>query len=188
MHLPAHPNLDQLKNQAKDLLKACASGDPDALKRFHRAFRRADPQRCPVRVAREYGFAGWPALKAHVDSLTPDDPEKLDAGHRGRRRRRRPLDAQAIPFAPEADQRPDRLVRLAAVEQRPEHAMIDALVEAGADLNGKSTWWAGGFGVTHLTSPELAAYAVERGAELDIHAAARLGRVRPRPRADRARS
>lgn len=53
--------------------------------------------------------------------------------------------------------------------------MIDALVNAGADLNAKSRWWAGGFGLTHSASPELAAYAVELGAEVDIHAAARLG-------------
>ena len=53
--------------------------------------------------------------------------------------------------------------------------MIDALLDAGADLNAKSRWWAGGFGVMHLASPELAAYAVERGAEVDIHAAAAWG-------------
>lgn len=59
--------------------------------------------------------------------------------------------------------------------------MIDVLVDAGADLNAKSRWWAGGFGLTHSASPELAAYAVELGAEVDIHAAARLGLI------DRAR-
>jgi ankyrin repeat protein len=53
--------------------------------------------------------------------------------------------------------------------------MMDALLEAGADSNAKSRWWAGGFGVTHSASPELAAYAIERGARVDIHAAARLG-------------
>ena len=56
-------------------------------------------------------------------------------------------------------------------------SMIDALVDAGADLNAKSRWWAGGFGLTHSASPELAAYAVELGAEADIHAAARLGLI-----------
>jgi ankyrin repeat protein len=53
--------------------------------------------------------------------------------------------------------------------------MIDALLDAGADVNAKSRWWAGGFGLLHSTSPDLAAYAVERGAEVDIHAASRLG-------------
>lgn len=54
-------------------------------------------------------------------------------------------------------------------------AMLDVLVEAGADINAKSRWWAGGFGLLHNASPELAAYAITRGAVVDVHAAARLG-------------
>ncbi len=54
-------------------------------------------------------------------------------------------------------------------------AMLDVLTDAGADLNAKSQWWAGGFGLLHQCSPELAAYAIERGAAVDVHAAARLG-------------
>jgi ankyrin repeat protein len=53
--------------------------------------------------------------------------------------------------------------------------MLDVLLAAGADLNAKSCWWAGGFGLLHGASPELAAYAIERGAIVDVHAAARLG-------------
>ncbi len=53
--------------------------------------------------------------------------------------------------------------------------MLDVLLEAGADINAKSRWWAGGFGLLHSASPELAAYAIERGAIVDVHAAARLG-------------
>jgi hypothetical protein len=53
--------------------------------------------------------------------------------------------------------------------------MIDVLLDAGADINAKSTWWAGGFGLLHGADPELAAYAIQRGAVVDIHAAARLG-------------
>jgi ankyrin repeat protein len=52
--LPDRPNLRHLKDQAKDLLKA---GDAKSL---------ADAQ---FRIARLYGFASWPKLKAHVDSL-----------------------------------------------------------------------------------------------------------------------
>lgn len=54
-------------------------------------------------------------------------------------------------------------------------AMLDALIDAGADLNAKSDWWAGGFGLLHTASPELAAHAIRRGAIVDVHAAARLG-------------
>lgn len=52
--LPARPNLRNLKDQAKDLLKA---GDASSI---------TDAQ---LKIARLYGFASWPKLKAHVDSL-----------------------------------------------------------------------------------------------------------------------
>lgn len=54
-------------------------------------------------------------------------------------------------------------------------AMLDVLLWAGADINAKSHWWAGGFGLLHSAPPELAAYAIQRGATVDVHAAARLG-------------
>jgi ankyrin repeat protein len=53
--------------------------------------------------------------------------------------------------------------------------MLDVLLEAGADINAKSRWWAGGFGLLHSAEPSLASYAIERGAIVDVHAAARLG-------------
>ncbi len=53
--------------------------------------------------------------------------------------------------------------------------MMDLLLEFGADINAKSKWWAGGFGILHSAPPEIAQYAIERGAQVDIHAAARLG-------------
>jgi len=55
--------------------------------------------------------------------------------------------------------------------------MLDVLLDAGADINAKSRWWAGGFGLLHTAKPDLAAYAIERGALVDAHAAARLGRL-----------
>jgi ankyrin repeat protein len=52
--LPERPNLRHLKDQAKDLLK---NGAADSL---------ADAQ---FKIARLYGFASWPKLREHVDSL-----------------------------------------------------------------------------------------------------------------------
>src|SRR5436853_7701216 len=52
--LPDSPNLRHLRDQAKDLLKA------------GRATSLADAQ---FQIARLYGFASWPKLKAHVESL-----------------------------------------------------------------------------------------------------------------------
>jgi ankyrin repeat protein len=53
--------------------------------------------------------------------------------------------------------------------------MVDVLLASGADVNAKSSWWAGGFGLLHSASRELADHAIKRGAIVDIHAAARLG-------------
>ena len=52
--------------------------------------------------------------------------------------------------------------------------MVDLLLEAGADINRKSYWWAGGFGVLDGESP-LVPYLIERGARADAYAAARHG-------------
>lgn len=62
---------------------------------------------------------------------------------------------------------------LAAVHKR-NRAMIDALLRAGADINARSDWWAGSFGVLDNASG-LENFLIERGARVDAHAAARLG-------------
>ncbi len=62
-----------------------------------------------------------------------------------------------------------------AINSARSREMLDVLLDAGADINAKSDWWAGGFAVLHSASPDVAAYAIERGAVVDVHAAARLG-------------
>ena len=69
----------------------------------------------------------------------------------------------------------DGTVLLAAVSRRNTQ-MIDLLLANGADINQRSHWWAGGFGVLD-SDHDLTEFLVERGATLDIHAAARRGRV-----------
>jgi ankyrin repeat protein len=56
--LPAQPNLEHLKNEAKQRLKALRAQDP-----------RAQLTGAQLAVARDYGFASWRALKAHVDEI-----------------------------------------------------------------------------------------------------------------------
>jgi hypothetical protein len=56
--LPAQPNLEHLKKQAKDRLSQ--------LRQQSRTAKLADAQHA---LAREYGFLSWAALKAHVESL-----------------------------------------------------------------------------------------------------------------------
>lgn len=44
-HVPVHPDLDQLRHQAKDLLKAIRRGDPAALGELDRNHpKRPDPR------------------------------------------------------------------------------------------------------------------------------------------------
>ncbi|MBZ5633863.1 MAG: ankyrin repeat domain-containing protein [Acidobacteriia bacterium] len=56
-------------------------------------------------------------------------------------------------------------------------AMLEALLDAGANLNARSQWWAGGFGLLDTAEPALAERAIERGALVTVHAAARLGMI-----------
>jgi ankyrin repeat protein len=69
----------------------------------------------------------------------------------------------------------DGTLLLAAVS-RQNRSMIDLLLHRGADVNQRSHWWAGGFGVLD-SDHELTDFLIERGATLDIHAAARRGLI-----------
>src|SRR5262245_48891043 len=69
----------------------------------------------------------------------------------------------------------DGTLLLAAVS-RQNRPMIDLLLQRGADINQRSHWWAGGFGVLD-SDHDLTDFLVERGATMDIHAAARRGRA-----------
>jgi ankyrin repeat protein len=81
--LPARPNLEQLKKQAKSLLHAAEAGDPVALGRFAatlpaftgRPAIRIDPATLALHdaqsvIAREHGFDSWTALRAEVEART----------------------------------------------------------------------------------------------------------------------
>ena len=59
--LPARPNLDQYKKQAKDLLKSWKTTDPRTTRKL------ADAQ---FEIAREHGFADWKAFIDRIADLT----------------------------------------------------------------------------------------------------------------------
>lgn len=62
--LPRRPSLDHLKKQAKELLRELRLREPRAA--------LTDAQHA---LAREYGFASWPKLKAHVELAAATPPE-----------------------------------------------------------------------------------------------------------------
>ena len=189
--LPSRPNLEQLKNQAKDLLKGFKSADADALKQIREnhpdysnaseteirggKFSLSDAQ---LVVAREYGFASWPKLKEHVDSLLLETADPLELFKRAFKTDDAVFLRKLIERFPQMKAKVNEPVAAfdspAIIHVRsPE--MLDALLEAGADINARSRWWAGGFGLLDCANPELAAYAIKRGAIVNAHAAARLG-------------
>src|SRR6516225_10329762 len=65
--LPFPPDLDQLRRQARELLRAAAQGEPDSLARLHAVSDRVVLSAAQLAVAREYGFGSWPALKTAVE-------------------------------------------------------------------------------------------------------------------------
>ncbi len=88
--LPARPNVEHLKAQAKDLLEGARRRDPEALARFRDALPAArglddeavshlklhDAQSA---LAREYGFEGFNALREHVEMRAGASPEMMRA-------------------------------------------------------------------------------------------------------------
>ena len=101
-HLPVRPNLDQLKQQAKDLLRELRRGDPAALEefeRFHPAAQESGTGVPPVNhaqdaratisvkladaqlvLARSYGAPSWPRLVQAcklIDAIWRDDVDAV---------------------------------------------------------------------------------------------------------------
>jgi hypothetical protein len=80
--LPVRPSLEQLKKQAKELLKSLQTDNPEAFRRLQenhpgwhdRSAERIRAGGCSLAdaqlvVAREYGSASWPKLREQVESI-----------------------------------------------------------------------------------------------------------------------
>jgi ankyrin repeat protein len=81
--LPPHPSLEQYKKQAKDLVKNCKSGDPEAIRRIKQHHPRldklSDSEIRDVRIiladvqlvlAREHGFESWSKFVKQIEAMT----------------------------------------------------------------------------------------------------------------------
>ena len=124
--LPDSPDLDQLRKQAKELLRAARAADPAALTRFRTLpslTRAGDDElaRAPLAlhdaqsvIAREHGFPSWNALRDRVEELTLG------------------FDDAAREFVVAAtDGRPSRAERLLALHPRLASASVHAALVLG---------------------------------------------------------
>lgn len=73
--LPPRPDLDQLRKQARELLRAYRAGKEAAVEEVERFERTLDPSSFSLTdaqrvLARAHGFSSWPALREHVDGVT----------------------------------------------------------------------------------------------------------------------
>lgn len=178
--LPASPNLEHLKKQAKALLRDFQAKDPKAVKKFTALKLKTAPKLSHAQqlVAREYGFDSWTKLKKHIDAeaaainetvrlvrkvLRDDDPEEF----------RRLL--KQFPLLKARIDEPLGDFGSPLINHVRSRAMLDAFLDAGADINCRSKWEPGSFGLLDSAPPDVAAHAIQRGAIVTVHAAARLG-------------
>jgi len=182
--LPSHPNLEKQKSLAKALMVAYCRGEPEARERvaaLHPAapvpteFKLADAQ---LVTARGYGFESWPKLKRKIESLTQSPVEQFVAAVKaGDVARVRELlesdrDVAAAINAPLFD-----FKTTAAMASARNLAMLDLLLAHGADINAKSAWEHGGFGILEDLSPQQVEALMSRGAKLDVWSASHLGKI-----------
>ena len=171
--LPARPSLEHLKKQAKALLAEQRRTQP-----------RATLTGAQLALARDYGFSSWANLKRQVEARqraadpraalafairegNVDDARTLLAAHRD-------LGGMLNEPLPDGAFGEIPLNRAVAQQNRD---MLDLLLAYGADINAKSAWWAGGFGLLENTNAAFAPALLERGARLYPNAAAKLAMV-----------
>lgn len=180
--LPAKPDFEKQKKLAKALARDVWRGKAEALARVTALhpkppatdkFALSDAQ---LVIARSYGFASWAKLKQKIESLTRTPVEQFVAAVRaGDVEAARGLlsahhDVAASINAPLFD-----FKQMAVHVAYRNLSMLDLLLAHGADINAKSGWEQGGFGILELVKPEQAAPLIARGATVDVWAAANLG-------------
>jgi Family of unknown function (DUF5990)/Domain of unknown function (DUF5655) len=64
--LPGRPDLDQLRRQARELLRSAVANDEQALGRIRVVSQEQTLSAAQLAIAREYGFPSWPKMRAEV--------------------------------------------------------------------------------------------------------------------------
>ena len=181
--LPARPSLEHQQKLAKRLLRDVWAGEAEAIARVQ-AFLRGAPNLDALKlhdaqlvIARGYGFDSWAAMKRKIESLTKSPLEQFDIAVREGdvQRAQELLDRHSEVRARINEPRFD-FDSPAIHRAKKNIPLVDLLLEHGADINARSKWWAGGFGIleSDLTLEE-ATPLIRRGALMTPWAAAGLG-------------
>lgn len=175
-------NLDQQKKLAKELLQSFAAGDAPSVARVRAVL--PDKQVIALAeaqfvIARENGFANWAALKQHAESesAVPLQQRVHDAFRRCDAAAVRKLFAQYPTLRDRINEPAFDFDSPAIVAFANDRAMVDVLLDAGADPNRKSGWWAGGFHALYSATGEAAERLIAGGAIPDACALAHLARA-----------
>ena len=180
--LPANPDLEKQRKLAKALARDFWRGEAEAVARVAALhpkppaadkFALSDAQ---LVIARGYGFASWAKLKHKIDGFTKSPVELFVAAVKaGDVDGVRDLLAAHPDIAARINEPLFDFKQMAVHAAHRNLTMLDLLLAHGADINAKSTWEKGGFGILENVIPEQAAPLIARGAEVDIWAASHLG-------------
>lgn len=182
--LPSRPDLAQQKKLAKELLESFASGDAEALARVRSEL--PDKQKITLAdaqfvLAREYGFENWAALKQHIEARGNDKRSPEERMHDAFSRHDANTVRALFEKHPSLRQRINEPLFAfdspAIVAYAKDPAMVDVLLDFGADPNRRSDWWAGGFHALYSATGAVADRLIAAGAIPDACAAAHLDRV-----------
>ena len=146
MQLPDRPNLRHLRDQAKDLVRSGAAATLAAAQ---------------FQLARDYGFASWPKLKQHVESLEQAGELRQAISRRDMAR----IDA-LLTAHPDLRQVLIDDVPLQALAQPGCIPIMELLVRRGADVNGlRWGWFPALFTPCENIEPEPLKWLLDHGAD-----------------------
>ena len=181
--LPGKPDLEKQKKLAKALMRDYCGGEGEAVacvEALHPkppardGFKLSDAQ---LVIARTYGFASWPKLKHKIDALTKTPVDLfIDAVRGGDTAAMRDLFARHPALKAEINAPLFDFGQTAVQIGRENLEMLDLILSLGGDINARSEWEHGGFGILDTVAPDKADSLIARGARIDVWAAAHLGR------------
>lgn len=183
--LPPQPSFEHQQKLAKRLLHEVWAGEPAALERV-RSFLPDNPDSDSLKlhqaqlvIARGYGFDTWAAMKHKIESLTHSPLEQFDIAVReGDAIRARGLLTQYPAIRARINEPRFDFASPAIHQAKHNLAVVDVLLEHGADINARSAFAAGGFGILEWNlNLKQARPLIERGAHITPWAAAGLGLI-----------